>query len=613
MKNKSNNQVSFSYVLNTEEGASLYFNGTRTIVDIDIPDGVETITFTAEKSGSKICSYYDVFLRDIKKQFPDVKEIIIGKDITNVAIDNEMFPNVRKVTSQSMYYKSGTMLIFGRVDRLDNTFCLQPDEVIDLNGIKKIGERAFSGCLSTKIINAEKVDLLYPHAFDGSMFLFQPYKNNLIMADRIMISVNPTADEIAIDDSIKIISSEIDFSKVKKLHVSKFQNIEKLSLAQGACIKELYIDESEKIDAIKFDTMKNYNRFENLEKIYIKNDNQWFKTIDGIVYSADGKSLVLCPSGKTGFVDIPAGTEKICNRAFVNSKVSGVLMPDSMREIGEYIFLNCPNLEYIDFGHGIDRIGTSNNHHIIGNCPKLRKIEIPSQVKYISFGAFANQNIEELVLNEGMLYIDAYAFSGNNINEVILPSSLKSLGVESFLGVHKVIIPENCRPSGLISAIVKNSKQITYEKSKDIYSEIITVEQKNENTVYFPACMTTDSIAKFNMEYSLYGFDKEYTKKLYEFGVISEAKQDIAMEIYDRTKEPEIAAYLRRIGGSFAKRLLKDDKQEQLIQFLKMGLMTENAMKKILKEAENKDATMVSAYILKTLDDTKTSKTSFRL
>ena len=288
-------------------------------------------------------------------------------------------------------------------------------------------------------------------------------------------------------------------------------------------------------------------------------------------------------------------------------------MPDSMREIGGYAFINCPNLEHIDFGCGIDRLGTSNRNQIMSNCNKMKRLEIPSQVKYISFSAFANQNIEKLILNEGLLYIDAYAFSGNNINEVILPSSLKSLGAESFLGVHKVIIPENCRPSGLISAIVKNSKQITYEKSKDIYSEIITVEQKNENTVYIPACMTTDSIAKFNMEYSLYGFDKEYTKKLYEFGVISEAKQDIAMEIYDRTKEPEIAAYLRRIGGSFAKRLLKDDKQEQLIQFLKMGLMTENAMKKILKEAETKDATMVSAYILKTLDDTKTSKTSFRL
>lgn len=613
MKNSFNNQALFNYVLNTEENASLYFNGTRTIVDVDIPDGVETITFTAEKSGNKICSYYDVFLRGIKKQFPDVKEIIIGKDITNVTIDNEMFPNVRKITSKSMYYKSGTMLISAKWDRLDNTFCLQPDEVIDLNGVKRIGERAFSGCLSTKITNAEKVDSLYSHAFDSSMFLFQTYKNNLIMADKMMISVDPAADEIVIDDSIKIIASEIDFSNVKKLHVSKFQNIEKLSLAQGACIKELYIDESEKIDAIKFDTIKSYNRFENLEKIHIKNDNQWFKTIDGIVYSADRKSLVFCPSGKTGFVNIPNGTERICDRAFVNSKISGVSMPDSMREIGTYAFLNCSNLEHIDFGRGIDRLGTSNRNQIMNNCNKMKRLEIPPQVRYISFSAFANQNIEELILNEGLLYIDAYAFSGNNIKEVTLPSSLKSLGTESFLGVHKVIISKDCHPSGLISAIVKNSKQITYEKSKDIYSEVTTVEQKNGNIVYFPAYMTTDSIAKFNMEYSLYGFDKEYIKKLYEFGVTSEAKQDIAMKIYNRTKEPEIATYLRKIGGSFAKRLLKDDKQEQLIQFLKMGLMTENAMKKILKEAETKNATMVSAYILKTLDDTKTSKTSFKL
>ena len=148
---------------------------------------------------------------------------------------------------------------------------------------------------------------------------------------------------------------------------------------------------------------------------------------------------MFCPSGKTGFVDIPDGTEKICDRAFANSKISGVSMPDSMREIGGYAFINCPNLEHIDFGCGIDRLGTSNRNQIMSNCNKMKRLEIPSQVKYISFSAFANQNIEKLILNEGLLYIDAYAFSGNNINEVILPSSLKSLGTESFLVCIKLL------------------------------------------------------------------------------------------------------------------------------------------------------------------------------
>lgn len=36
------------YAMKTEEGATLYFDNGGNIVDIDIPDGVETITFSTE-------------------------------------------------------------------------------------------------------------------------------------------------------------------------------------------------------------------------------------------------------------------------------------------------------------------------------------------------------------------------------------------------------------------------------------------------------------------------------------------------------------------------------------------------------------------------------------
>ena len=65
------------YAMETEDGATLYFDGHGgAIVDIDIPDGVETITFSAENEFGG--QYQCVYLKSVLKQFPDVKEIKIN-------------------------------------------------------------------------------------------------------------------------------------------------------------------------------------------------------------------------------------------------------------------------------------------------------------------------------------------------------------------------------------------------------------------------------------------------------------------------------------------------------------------------------------------------------
>lgn len=603
----------YKYILQTPEGASLCLDGNATIVDIDIPDGIKKITFTGEKTGVRIFSWSDVDLTGIKKQFADVEEIIIEKGIRFISIRNEMFPNVRTITSKSNYYKSGTMLV-SRGEKLCNAFCLRQDEKIDLNGIEIIEDFAFSGCLSTNIINDEKIKTLYDDTFSGSMLLYQPYKQNLLITQtgHILVNVNPEAEEITIDGSIKIISPSADFSNVKKLHLKKLKDIVKLSFTQIQNISDLYIDGNTKIDISEFDLIRRGNRCENLERLHIGKDNSWFKTIDGMVYSENAKTLVFCPAGKTGTVQIPDGVECIYDYAFANTNLSKIIIPDSMREIGTLAFYLCKKLESIDFGNGIDRLGTINNTKLISYCPNLKKLEVPPQVKYISANSFSGESIEELILHEGLIYIDKCAFAENGIKEVVLPSSLKGMGRNCLLGVEKIVVLSDENPKGMVSGVVRDSKQVTYEKSKELYSKIITVEQKNGDTVYFPAYMTSDTIVKFSYEYSVHGFKKEYVKQLYSYGITSEAKQDIALEIYTYTNEPEIAAYLRRVGGTFAKRLLKEDDQETLVQFLKMGLMTQNAMKKILKEAETQNATMVSAYILKALNE-KSENTSFRL
>ena len=72
-------------------------------------------------------------------------------------------------------------------------------------------------------------------------------------------------------------------------------------------------------------------------------------------------------------------------------------------------------------------------------------------------------------------------------------------------------------------------------------------------------------------------------------------------------------ATLRRISNSYSSRLLKEGREEDLVEFLKLGLMTDNAIKKLLKKADEKEAAIVSAYILRLIDNTSITKTSFKL
>ena len=55
------------------------------------------------------------------------------------------------------YTKNGKVLLKNDdLICLTNTFIKKENEVVDLNGTTKIMNDAFSGCLSTKIINSKK-------------------------------------------------------------------------------------------------------------------------------------------------------------------------------------------------------------------------------------------------------------------------------------------------------------------------------------------------------------------------------------------------------------------------------------------------------------------------
>lgn len=126
-------------------GASFWYTDNDVCEDIDIDDDVEELEIDLDDDG-------DAFWDEVDKVFTNVKKIHINENVYYISMKNSMFPNVRKVTSDSPEFYDGDMLIEendGTV--LLNTFCKKAGEVINLDGIDMI---AAKGLLRIQLLSS---------------------------------------------------------------------------------------------------------------------------------------------------------------------------------------------------------------------------------------------------------------------------------------------------------------------------------------------------------------------------------------------------------------------------------------------------------------------------
>lgn len=140
----------------------------------------------------------------------------------------QMFPNVKNVISYNRCFLNSNMLLMKEYGKsleddgtrmetiwLLNTFCKQPDEVIDLKSVEYIDKYAFSGCQSTKIINDDSVRVTMPLAFSNAPFWNEEPVGGVYMAGRMVIGFDDAAKELVIPkDAIRILT--ITTSRARK-------------------------------------------------------------------------------------------------------------------------------------------------------------------------------------------------------------------------------------------------------------------------------------------------------------------------------------------------------------------------------------------------------------
>lgn len=617
--------------VSVQKGVTFYIAELGKCVDIDIDDDVTTLTFARMRDASIQNLSYGTyapsyFLRDVKKQFPNVKEIVIERDVDDIDISNMMFPNVRRVLSRSYSYATWSMLIktgYGEA-RLENTFCRNQDEVIDLNDIVSIDKLAFEGCKSVDIVNSNNIAKISDNAFAYSMFAEKrTFTNGICTIGAVLVDVEPGATEITLPDGIKSIYTGAD-TNINDIKCIKTANVKNLNAFSDSSLflDSVIIDTDEYIE---MPDIRTYAKCPNAANLFVRDSNPFYCSINGVIFTKDKKKLIAYPSGRKGAYEIPEGTEVIYGSAFINSRISSVKIPDSVTEIGYSAFCDCHDLSDIGFGRGISDYDDKGGSNIFARCTSLKTLKIPAYIKTIGASMFSGCELKSLELEEGVDTISGWAFDSVDFEEITFPRSLKKMCGNNFNKVKTINVHERI-PEGLISNMVSRYRRNADHPDRDIDADLllklVITDDEGEKTLYIPRYIyigkVTSSLDLRLSNFSWRLFPQSYFNSLFMYCDDDAITQDtaIAMYQYDSSNE-EAAAYLKSHSRKIVNRLLKENQEEQLSKFVGLGFLSERVLNTLLKTTQKNGMKTATSYILdiqqKNSNKKKRKTTSFRI
>lgn len=546
------------------------------ILNIQADTGVKEIRFT----GIKGCSQIKIDL-NTDSFCPDAETLYIGSDVTNIRIRNNMFPKVTKVVSNSKHFLSGNVLVevFGdNAYRLKNTFCKMNGGNIDLKKVNRINDNAFEDCWSANITNVEKTVRCDYKAFSNYNGINRlPVVDGAHMMGNIMMTVSNTIPACTI-----AINRYVDFSgrNVKLTNPGIVSNIYTAHMP-----KRIYVDNEGIILPDEIYTACNTS----IEGIDINPKNKYYTSIDGIVYTADKKTLIRCPIGKSGKVVIPDGVTTIGRGAFRSCKISEVVIPDSVTEIGISAFTES-HIQEFTLGKGMTYIGK----YMFSTCKNIKHIHIQSHIKEVMASAFSACNAEDIVLDEGVerIGLNAFEMSTPNDTKITLPSSVKMVGDGALRNIKNVTLTDKIPPGFFMSLD-------TYISGADICVKIRGKQYILPSQSHFQTLDDCVMFLPFN-DHILWRQFKYITESMERYEFIMRAYKAVNGNIEEQSKK-EMLDMLDDNQEYIVERSLIYNKAENIAFLLSLKICTEATIKKIIKAADEADNVSLKAYALEAL------------
>jgi len=380
---------------------SYAFNTQKDIASITIPEGVEEIEFYACRgcTGLKSISLPSTIRTMGNAVFTGCTNLVIGVIPDSVTtMGRDMFSNCKSMTSVK----------FSRnVKSLDAMTCSQCDSLTHVEipyGVTNIGVSAFSYCRNLATISIpDTVEAIGDYAFNNC------------------------------------------------------SNLEPFRLPSGLKVLNAIFNGCPKIRTITVpaatETINGYAFVGDYDWIDVDSGNRHFKSVEGVLYSKDGATLVAWPRGIVP-IEIQPGTRRIAERAFMNnvssfalvlpsgleridkwafcgcSGLSSLSFPSSMAEIGDDAFRLCSSMESVTFANGIRIIGCE----AFMNCTRLPELALPPSVTLIATNAFRGcTSLTSVRIESECAEIQDWAFYGcSSLRSLYLSDGVWRVGNRAF-------------------------------------------------------------------------------------------------------------------------------------------------------------------------------------
>ena len=605
--------------LESQKGVTFYLDSHDICKDIDIDDDVTSLRFVS--SGYNRYCNVSYSLTKINKQFPNITELVIDKYVASIEISNMMFPNVKKVVCEGENFKNCEMLIrvynpgCNPTMQLYNTFCQDEDFVVDLKGISVIMPYAFEGCKSTEIINYADITRCWKDAFSGSMLLEDKslYKDGALILGHIFAGIDRTAKSVIIPKEVEIIPEDYDFFGINELVLksAKAVDILKTHACSNALPETITITDK---TFTPVSIMSSRLRGLKVKRINITEENKYYCSVDGVVFTKDKTILIAYPSLRKGHYDIPEGTLSVYPYSFSSSAIESVSFPDSLDNIGDNAFSYCDKLKHIGFNKTIEDFSRYGSDNIFTRCG-IEVLDIPGNIKILGETMFYSCQVEKLILHEGIEIIKRGALSFiYPDSEIGLPESLRFVEDSNFNGNKINIIRAKRRtPKGFLENIIESCVPYDNKYIKPYTIKLIITEDGIDYTFYIPRYLDSSKRKELDEFFSTFSpktADEEMMDNLFEDCVDRISRQDTALELYELTGKEHYKNALKGSRQRIVNRYFDNKEEEKLISLFKLGFLAKSSLEKFLKQAQMQNMTTVSAYLLKEIQKKNPKKST---
>ena len=593
---KYNSKIEQNGVIFYMRGASGY------CMDIDVDENTEEIRIPDEVFSFSIRN-------NTKKSFKNVKSIYIGKNVNAIKIPNSLFPNVRKVVSASARFLSGGMIVSpGTKNRviLLNSFCLNQNEVLNLDKITDIDFYALDECEAGKVINSGTVknvsaSTLLRRSKLPAEDLMDTY--GIMMVGKIIVKFRDDG-RCCIPEDAEAIANDTcppynETLTVK--HNKAFFNQE-----MDVYPDNIIFDASDHIDMFAFKRLRDVTiEFGSNMKEYVKKDR--------IIYTKDMKILCSADTNIEGHVTVPDTVKSICVEAFsLCNRITSVMIPDSVRVIGAYAFASCGSLKRINIGENVKNIGMNCFTH----DTSLEELVIPGSVKKVEPCILDDcPSLKRLTFEEGVRYIGITDINSYESMTLKLPSTIKRFSSSILERSAVLILNKDYVSADIVQTMCKDAYRIatykgylkpgcsfSYDPAAAVKGEILCIKTPSR-TYYLPVNISYTNIDKIAKEISRYGVNTP--ANFYQYCERAEQKPAFAFMEYQTQQDEKTKNFLKRNRKIIVNDLIKAGMQDEIVMFLKWGILSKPMLKDVYDMLSETELVAAKAYAMELLGSQK--------